>query len=83
MIIIKDINPPTFFFSQVAADVFNAPVFVQDIPNSASLGGAFRAKHVIEAEAGRSFQQSIDPPFEEGYKNPITSRSLLVRRLQN
>ena len=30
---------------QVLADVFNSPVFTLDIPNSASLGCAYRAKH--------------------------------------
>ncbi|KAK7466814.1 hypothetical protein BaRGS_00037081, partial [Batillaria attramentaria] len=30
---------------QVIADVFNAPVFIQDVANSAALGCAYRAKH--------------------------------------
>lgn len=32
-------------FVQVMADVFNSPVYVQDVANSACLGGAYRAKH--------------------------------------
>ena len=30
---------------QVLSDVFNAPVYVQDVANSACLGCAYRAKH--------------------------------------
>ncbi|CAH1772662.1 unnamed protein product [Owenia fusiformis] len=30
---------------QVISDVFNAPVYIQDVANSACLGGAYRAKH--------------------------------------
>ncbi|XP_061184276.1 xylulose kinase-like [Saccostrea echinata] len=33
---------------QVISDVFGAPVFVSDIPNSAGLGSCYRAKHGLE-----------------------------------
>ncbi|XP_033729842.1 xylulose kinase-like [Pecten maximus] len=32
---------------QVLSDVFNAPVYVTDVPNSAALGGCYRAKHGV------------------------------------
>ncbi|GAB6019340.1 hypothetical protein CHUAL_000932 [Chamberlinius hualienensis] len=32
---------------QVLADIFNAPVYVQECPNSACLGSAYRAKHAL------------------------------------
>lgn len=37
----------THFISQVISDVFGAPVFVSDIPNSAALGSCYRAKHGV------------------------------------
>ncbi|GFS15388.1 xylulose kinase [Elysia marginata] len=33
---------------QVLADVFNSPVYVKDVPNSAALGCAMRAKHSVD-----------------------------------
>ncbi|XP_048747057.1 xylulose kinase-like isoform X2 [Ostrea edulis] len=33
---------------QVISDVFGAPVFVSDIPNSAALGSCYRAKHGLD-----------------------------------
>ena len=30
---------------QVFADIFNVPVYTKDVPNSAALGGCYRAKH--------------------------------------
>ncbi|XP_065333194.1 xylulose kinase [Cloeon dipterum] len=41
---------------QVYADVFNAPVYIQDGTNSAALGGAFRAFHMVTM---------ADKPFSE------------------
>lgn len=38
-------NSEIHFISQVISDVFGAPVFVSDIPNSAALGSCYRAKH--------------------------------------
>ncbi|XP_014238905.1 xylulose kinase-like [Trichogramma pretiosum] len=32
---------------QVLSDVFNAPVYVAETPNSAMMGGAYRAKHAL------------------------------------
>ena len=32
-------------FFQVLSDVFNSPVYIQDVANSACLGCAYRAKH--------------------------------------
>lgn len=37
----------THFILQVISDVFGAPVFVSDIPNSAALGSCYRAKHGV------------------------------------
>ena len=44
------------------ADVFNAKVYVQDVANSASLGGAYRAKHLLQAG---TFQEAVQqaPPM--------------------
>ena len=36
-----------FISFQVIADVFNAPVYIQDVSNSAALGCAYRAKHGV------------------------------------
>lgn len=41
---------------QVLADVFNAPVYVQKIANSACLGSAYRAKHALLGE-NTAFQE--------------------------
>ncbi|KAL7640202.1 UNVERIFIED_CONTAM: hypothetical protein RMT77_009616 [Armadillidium vulgare] len=41
---------------QVVADVFNASVYTMDVPNSASLGAAYRAKHAV---SGQNFEKSI------------------------
>lgn len=40
-------NSEIHFISQVISDVFGAPVFVSDIPNSAALGSCYRAKHGV------------------------------------
>ena len=42
---------------QVIADVFNRSVYVLDVPNSASLGAAYRARHVSK-EPSVSFDES-------------------------
>ncbi|CAL1526059.1 unnamed protein product [Lymnaea stagnalis] len=50
---------------QVLADVFNSPVYVKDVPNSASLGCALRAKHtylrpaVPFSEVAKDTQQPV------------------------
>ena len=46
---------------QVLADVFNAPVYVQELANSACLGAAFRAKHVT-TESHLPYHESITSP---------------------
>lgn len=40
---------------QVLSDVFNAPVYTIDVPDSACLGSAYRALHGLLAESGVSF----------------------------
>lgn len=42
---------------QVMSNVFNAPVFTQNIANSASLGAAMLAMHAVNAGDGVSFQK--------------------------
>lgn len=37
--------PPTHFFSQIVADIFNAPVYLKSVPDAAAIGAALRAKH--------------------------------------
>ncbi|KAH3730833.1 hypothetical protein DPMN_056831 [Dreissena polymorpha] len=48
---------------QVIADVFNAAVYVTDVPNSAALGGCYRALYALQPE-GTSFSAVITPPPE-------------------
>ncbi|XP_076455946.1 xylulose kinase-like [Babylonia areolata] len=43
---------------QVIADVFNAPVYIKDVANSAALGCAYRAKHGVLGE-GVAFSQVV------------------------
>ncbi|KAK7123292.1 hypothetical protein R3I93_021641 [Phoxinus phoxinus] len=43
---------------QVLSDVFNAPVYTIDVPNSAGLGCAYRALHGLMAETGQSFSET-------------------------
>lgn len=40
---------------QVLSDVFNAPVYAIDVPNSACLGSAYRALHGLMEQSGVSF----------------------------
>ncbi|KFM74579.1 Xylulose kinase, partial [Stegodyphus mimosarum] len=47
---------------QVLADVFNMPVYVLEIPNSACLGSALRAKHGLLGE---------DFPFQNMFAEPL------------
>lgn len=44
---------------QVLSDVFNAPVFTIDLPDSACLGSAYRALHGLVAESGVSFSDVV------------------------
>ncbi|XP_067291264.1 xylulose kinase isoform X2 [Pseudorasbora parva] len=44
---------------QVLSDVFNAPVYTIDVPNSACLGCAYRALHGLVAETGASFSETL------------------------
>lgn len=48
---------------QIIADIFNSPVYTIDVPNSAALGGCYRAKHAIE---GGSFTKLV-----KGLPQPI------------
>lgn len=43
---------------QVIADIFNTAVYVTDVPNSAGLGGCYRAKHAI-MQPGTSFEEIV------------------------
>ncbi|KAL3837411.1 hypothetical protein ACJMK2_022770 [Sinanodonta woodiana] len=45
---------------QVIADIFNSSVYVTDVPNSAALGGCYRAKHAW---------QGVGTPFTDVVKN--------------
>ncbi|XP_023239950.1 xylulose kinase-like [Centruroides sculpturatus] len=49
---------------QVLADVFNTPVYVQEISNSACLGSAYRAKHGLIGT--KSFDETVEigPEFQ-------------------
>ncbi|KAG8189581.1 hypothetical protein JTE90_023651 [Oedothorax gibbosus] len=47
---------------QVLSDVFELPVYVLDVPNSACLGSAFRAKHGLLGE---------DASYQEMFSKPI------------
>ena len=33
-----------YLYLQIIADIFNTPVYTIDVPNSAALGGCYRAK---------------------------------------
>ncbi|KAF2360695.1 Carbohydrate kinase FGGY N-terminal [Trinorchestia longiramus] len=44
---------------QIAADVFQAPVYTMDVSNSAALGGAYRAKHGIK---GGAYEAAVPCP---------------------
>ncbi|KAK3793664.1 hypothetical protein RRG08_041274, partial [Elysia crispata] len=46
---------------QVLADVFNSPVYVKEVPNSAALGCAIRAKHTLEGGKFSDIAQSAHP----------------------
>ncbi|KAJ8307079.1 hypothetical protein KUTeg_015163 [Tegillarca granosa] len=48
---------------QVMSDVFNAPVYITDVANSASLGGCYRAKHGL---TGQKFEEVV-----KGHPEPI------------
>lgn len=48
---------------QVLSDVFNAPVYVTDVPNSAALGGCYRAKHGV---TGMNFSEVV-----KGHPEPV------------
>ncbi|XP_052805355.1 xylulose kinase-like [Mya arenaria] len=48
---------------QVIADIFNVEVYVTDVPNSAALGGCYRAIYAL-APKGSSFSKVINPAVE-------------------
>lgn len=50
---------------QVLADVFNVPVYVIDVPNSACLGSAYRAKHAWSGDGSIPFSKVIDASKHE------------------
>ncbi|KAJ8307078.1 hypothetical protein KUTeg_015162 [Tegillarca granosa] len=45
------------------SDVFNAPVYITDVANSASLGGCYRAKHGL---SGQKFEEVV-----KGHPEPV------------
>lgn len=47
---------------QVLADVFNSPVYVKDVPNSAALGCAMRAKHTLDGGSFSDIARIANPP---------------------
>ncbi|XP_064612198.1 xylulose kinase-like isoform X2 [Liolophura sinensis] len=53
---------------QVMADVFNSPVYIQDVANSACLGGAYRAKHGLMGGSSVPFSEVVKdaPDFTLG-----------------
>lgn len=55
------------YFFQVLSDVFGAPVYTQEVANSASLGAAFLAMHAVNLSTDYiAFQERLKdgPKFE-------------------
>lgn len=64
---------------QVISDVFGAPVFVSDIPNSAALGSCYRAKHGLE---GCDFSDVVlNHPQPECVARPTEGASQVYKEL--
>ncbi|XP_059488601.1 xylulose kinase-like [Neocloeon triangulifer] len=80
---------------QVYADVFNAPVYVQDGVNSAAQGGAFRAYHLVRqpdkpfSELAAKFRGAEEPlctPYADAQEvyNPLLEKwTLTIKSLTN
>lgn len=63
---------------QVLSDVFGAPVSVGDVPNSAALGGAFKAFHGWFVSGGESILRSkplveVIEPFVAGFQMQVAA----------
>lgn len=48
---------------QIIADIFNTPVYTIDVPNSAALGGCYRAKLVVEGSSTLDALKGLSKPI--------------------
>ena len=67
---------------QVLSDVFNLPVYVLDVPNSAALGCAYRARHSWLGVDKVSFSDSlVNAPDFKCVAKPCTEASLIYDKM--